>query len=81
MMNKQGDFPPVEEVLDAYQSLQEDYAVAMARIKERDERIRELEAQRVPDVRCKCCGYLVTESEHKGCLRAADATAPKKEGE
>ena len=21
--------------------------------------------------RCQCCGYLVTESEHRGCLRAA----------
>lgn len=36
-----------------------------------EQRIRELEAQRVPDVRCKCCGYLVTESEHRGCLRSA----------
>jgi len=35
------------------------------------ERIRQLEAQRVPDIRCKCCGYLVTESEHRGCLRSA----------
>ena len=26
-------------------------------------------------VRCKCCGYLVTESEHKGCLRAAEPAA------
>jgi len=34
-------------------------------------------AQSVPVVRCKCCGYLVTESEHKGCLRAADATVPE----
>jgi len=34
MMIDQKNFPPVEEVLDAYQSLQEDYAVAMARIKE-----------------------------------------------
>lgn len=33
-MTDQKNFPPVEEVLDAYQSLQEDYAVAMARIKE-----------------------------------------------
>lgn len=24
-----------------------------------------------PAQRCNCCGYLVTESEHKGCLRAA----------
>lgn len=25
-----------------------------------------------PDVpRCQCCGYLVTESEHRGCLRSA----------
>ena len=30
-----------------------------------------IEAERVPDVRCKCCGYLVTESEHRGCLRSA----------
>jgi hypothetical protein len=42
-----------------------------------EQRIQELEALMVPDVRCKCCGYLVTESEHKGCLRAADATAPE----
>jgi len=35
------------------------------------EKVRELEAQRVPDIRCKCCGYLVTESEHRGCLRSA----------
>lgn len=24
-----------------------------------------------PAQRCNCCGYLVTDSEHKGCLRAA----------
>lgn len=24
-----------------------------------------------PVQRCNCCGYLVTDSEHKGCLRAA----------
>jgi len=24
-----------------------------------------------PTLRCQCCGYLVTESEHRGCLRAA----------
>ena len=27
-------------------------------------------AQQEPQ-RCQCCGYLVTESEHRGCLRAA----------
>ena len=33
-------------------------------------------ARTVPDVRCKCCGYLVTEREHRGCLRAAEVTVP-----
>ena len=28
-------------------------------------------AKREPVQRCQCCGYLVTESEHRGCLRAA----------
>ena len=31
-------------------------------------RIAELEQ---PIQRCKCCGYLVTESEHRGCLKSA----------
>ena len=33
----------------------------------------ELKAQQVGQEpqRCQCCGYLVTESEHRGCLRAA----------
>ena len=56
-----------------------------AAVQNQEQRIRDLqlellangEAQRVLDVRCKCCGYLVTESEHKGCLRAADATVPE----
>ena len=47
---------------------------------EQASRIRELEhkmdyykAQQVGQEpqRCQCCGYLVTESEHRGCLRAA----------
>lgn len=29
-----------------------------------------------PEVRCQCCGYLATESEHKGCLRAVTPAAP-----
>jgi len=30
--------------------------------------------------RCQCCGYLVTDSEHRGCLRAA-TPSPAKRGE
>lgn len=30
-------------------------------------------ASQVRPERCQCCGYLVTESEHKGCLRAGRA--------
>ena len=44
--------------------------------KERDEARAELAALKAQQVgqepqRCQCCGYLVTESEHRGCLRAA----------
>lgn len=28
-------------------------------------------AKQEPAQRCNCCGYLVTDSEHRGCLRAA----------
>lgn len=35
-------------------------------------------AQTAP--RCQCCGYLVTDSEHRGCLRAA-TPSPAKRGE
>lgn len=31
--------------------------------------------------RCKCCGYLVTESEHRGCLRAAAPSASAQQAE
>lgn len=35
-------------------------------------------ASRVQPERCQCCGYLVTQSEHKGCLRAGrSATQPE----
>jgi hypothetical protein len=40
-----------------------------------DSAISELRAAlAAPVLRCQCCGYLVTESEHKGCLRAGLAT-------
>ncbi len=35
-------------------------------------------AQAAP--RCQCCGYLVTDSEHRGCLRAA-TPSPAQRGE
>lgn len=30
-------------------------------------------------IRCQCCGYLVTDSEHRGCLRAARQRSPAPE--
>lgn len=30
----------------------------------------------IKSIRCKCCGYLVTDSEHRGCLRAAEPLNP-----
>ncbi|WP_233623967.1 hypothetical protein [Burkholderia vietnamiensis] len=35
-----------------------------------------VEQHEAAPVRCGCCGYLVTDSEHRGCLRAAQPEPP-----
>ena len=70
-----GAYTLAEGIRAALTELAEEHAIEMrayeATVQNQAERIRQLEAERVPDVRCKCCGYLVTESEHRGCLRSA----------
>ena len=49
------------------------YQCDACKIKELQAELSALKAQQVGQEpqRCQCCGYLVTESEHRGCLRAA----------
>ncbi|RQZ17268.1 hypothetical protein DIE15_12410 [Burkholderia sp. Bp9031] len=51
-----------------------DYSVILDAIQElRDARASSPNAAGAEEIeRCKCCGYLVTASEHRGCLRAAE---------